>query len=109
MILLLKYWKYILGAAVLSYVLFSVYNNIYDRGYNAKAVEIEKLRKQQAEDITKLAKAVSDNSDRIAQQASQNAANILLLSKGKPMYIVDKSGKCSLSNDFETAYKGLLK
>lgn len=86
-----------------------LYNNAYHRGYNAKAAEITQLQIRQSEELAKLSTVIENNSSAIIEQSKLNTAAILTEAKGKPMYKVDKAGKCSPSDDFAKAYKGLLK
>jgi hypothetical protein len=115
-VIILKYWKHMAGALIVLTALGVIYNAIYDRGYAAKSVEVEKEVKAQLAVIEtnnrrleQLSKTVADNATALGIQNSQNLAAVLLSVKNKQLYTITVDGKCVPSKDFEDAYRKLLK
>jgi len=89
--------------------LYSAYDYVYDKGYNRKALEVQEYQNAQSKVLVTLSKQVADMPAKIVADSAQNYAQVLLAVKNKPLYVIDKSGKCSPSKDFDKAYRELLK
>ncbi len=107
--LLKQYWKQLLGALLITYVLHTSYMFAYNRGYQSKTDEVVKLQIKQSEELAKLSKTVLDVSDKLTKDNIDLKNDILVSIKSKPLFKIDSRGKCVLTSDFEAAYKGVLK
>lgn len=81
----------------------------YNYGYDKKSAEVLTYQQSQTRAMEALSKEVADMPSKLIKGTEKSYAEILLSTKGKQMYIIDKSGKCMPSKDFEKAYRGLIK
>ena len=89
--------------------LYSAYDYVYDRGYNKKTQEVQEYQDKQAKALVALSKQVADMPAKIVADSAERYTSVLLAVKNKPLYVIDKSGKCLPSKDFDKAYRELLK
>jgi hypothetical protein len=116
--MLLKYWKQLLLAVLLSVTIgsasYSIYHKIYNAGVAEATTKYEKqigeFNKQLSDRITNIENISDSIETKLVLQRADNKkefASILASVKGKPSYtIVD--GKCAPSVDFIKAYNDAI-
>lgn len=114
-LLLLKYWKYIVGVVLICGGIAVVGGAIYNSGYDsseqkweARIAERDKIQENQTLEIIKLSKSVIITSDILTKQSIDNLDKILSTVNNKPLYtIVD--GKCNPSQVFSDTYVSIIR
>lgn len=93
--LILKYWKHIIGVLLLLYCLYSIYNWIYQSGYEkADAVWIEKHNKDVKtlnEKISKLERDSKKEASTLKAEAAELKTKLDLLSASFPRIVAHDS------------------
>lgn len=110
-VFLLKYWKQL--AAVFALVLgcMFVYKFIYDIGYKAAEIHYTEKIKAYEDKVDQRIQQIQSGSTVLIEQVllnrqatKQELTKVLLAVKDKPLYRIDTTGKCQLSEDFIAAY-----
>ena len=114
-LVILKYWKQVVGILLILVGLFVMSSSLYNWGArNADArcavlsARHDAIVAAQTEALTGLAASVVATADTLTSQSENNLAKILLSVKNKPLYtIVD--GKCAPSDDFQKTFQDIVR
>ena len=90
-------------------VIYSLYSFSYNRGYQAKSIEVIEMQEKHIASLEKLSNQVVEATISTNLHNKKIYDDILEVAKTKPMYSIDKNGKCVPSKDFSETYKALLK
>lgn len=109
-----KYWKEMVIGALISFCVYFIYNNIYERGFEkANAEHVAYIKEYNSKLDTRI-QTLEDFSRVIYEQneqtkRSQLADNqkILALARKEPL-VIYKEGKCTLSPTFVDSYNSVI-
>jgi len=110
-VLFLRYWKQIAAITAIVLACFFVYKYIYDIGYKAAEVHYTEKIKAYEDRVDQRIQQIQSGSTVLIEQVllsrqatKRELTQVLLAVKDKPLYRVDPTGKCQLSEDFIAAY-----